>query len=204
VAEFHAGAQRAPVASGFASPSYVLEMALANFAELLPRAMWPSDRAALRALRRWTRREHAAIRDALELRQQDGAIRECHGDLHLGNVALVENRITVFDCLEFNEAMRWIDTMSEVAFTVMDLEHRGRAHLARRFLSAYLERSGDYHGARVLRFYLVYRALVRAKVAMLRASQLPQGVGQDALQSEFSSYVHLAASYAGGAHPWSP
>ena len=92
-------------------------------------------------------------------------MRECHGDLHLNNIARIDGEIVIFDGIEFNEAMRWIDVMSEVAFTVMDLEERGRADLAHRFLNAYLERTGDYAGLAVLPFYLAYRALVRAKIA---------------------------------------
>jgi len=201
VAQFHAGAQRSPSASHFGTPAQVRDSALANFAEILPHVTAPSDRVALRALRRWTRREHAAIHGVLEARRHGGAIRECHGDLHLGNIALIDNKVTIFDCIEFNDTMRWIDTMSEVAFTVMDIEHRGRTHLARRFLSTYLERSGDYAGARVLRFYLVYRALVRAKVAMLRASQMPRGRGRDSLVTECSTYVGLATSYVRDSRP---
>ncbi len=104
-----------------------------------------------------------------------GFIRECHGDLHLGNIARIEGEITIFDCIEFNDAMRWIDVMSEVAFTVMDLQDRGRGDLGQRFLNAYLEITGDYAGLSVLRFYLAYRAMVRAMVARLRAAQLGSG-----------------------------
>ena len=90
--------------------------------------------------------------------------RECHGDLHLNNIALVDDRIVVFDCIEFNDHMRWGDVMGEVAFVVMDLEDRKRPDLAFRFLNVYLERTGDYSGLAVLRFFMAYRAMVRAKV----------------------------------------
>jgi hypothetical protein len=92
--------------------------------------------------------------------------------------------------------MRWVDVMSEVAFTVMDLEDRRRADLAHRFLNAYLERTGDYAGLAVLRFYLVYRALVRAKIARLRAAQLEAGAASRALHAEYRGYVNLARRYA--------
>src|SRR6185295_1695793 len=100
-----------------------------------------------------------------------GFVRECHGDLHLGNIARIDGEPVIFDCIEFNKEMRWIDVMSEVAFTVMDLEDRAHAALAHRFLNAYLERTGDYAGLAVLPVYLAYRAVVRAKVALLRAAQ---------------------------------
>jgi predicted kinase len=101
----------------------------------------------------------------------DGFVRECHGDLHLGNVALIGNRPIPFDCIEFNPALRWIDVMNEVAFTVMDLLHYQRSDLAFRFLNAYLESTGDYGGVSLLRYYIAYRAVVRAMVSAIRAGQ---------------------------------
>jgi aminoglycoside phosphotransferase family enzyme len=201
VAVFHARAGVATPDSRHGEPSRVLRSTLANFAEIAPLVTAPSDRAALRSLKQWTRREYATVYHILERRHRDGSIRECHGDLHLGNIALVDHEVTIFDCIEFNEAMRWIDTMSEVAFTVMDLEHRKHADLAYRFLTAYCERSGDYRGAAVLRFYLVYRAMVRAKVACLRASQLPNGAGRATFQADFAAHLSLASSYANDARP---
>src|SRR3972149_4810334 len=75
-----------------------------------------------------------------------GRVRECHGDLHLGNIALLDGAATPFDCIEFNPALRWMDVISEMAFLVMDLEAHGRRDLAYAFLNSYLEASGDYAG----------------------------------------------------------
>ncbi len=200
IADFHAAAPVALPDSGHGASRRVVDTALANFAEIAACAPESWDRVALEALRRWTRRQGSTIRKKLERRRFTGSIRECHGDLHLGNIALVKGEVTPFDCIEFNPSMRWIDTMSEVAFTVMDLERCGRPRLAYRFLSAYLERSGDYGGAAVLRFYLVYRAMVRAKVACLRASQAPANA-REAYHKEFAQYVSIASSYAKGTYP---
>jgi hypothetical protein len=101
----------------------------------------------------------------------------------------------MFDCIEFNEAMRWIDVMSDVAFLVMDLEDQGRRQFAGRFLSAYLEHTGDYLGVGVLPFYLAYRAMVRAKVTALLAAQLESERATRAL-STARTYVSLAHTYA--------
>ena len=103
-----------------------------------------------------------------------GRIRECHGDLHLGNVTMVDGHTVVFDGIEFNDDLRWIDVMNEVAFMAMDLHAHGLTALAHRFVNGYLEASGDYDGVSLLRYYMVYRALVRAKVALLRAAQCGQ------------------------------
>ena len=109
-------------------------------------------------MRAWTEAEHARLRPEFAARKRGGRVRECHGDLHLGNIALLDGEPVPFDCIEFNEAFRWIDVVNEIAVTVMDLHARGRPDLGRRLLNRYLEAGGDYDGVRVLRFYLVYRA----------------------------------------------
>jgi predicted kinase len=105
------------------------------------------------------------------LERMSHSIRECHGDLHLANLVLLDGVVTAFDCLEFDPALRWIDPMSDVAFLYMDCCVRGRADLAYAFVDGYLDASGDYDGARLLPLYAAYRAMVRAKVAAIRATQ---------------------------------
>ena len=105
----------------------------------------------------------------LRQREQSGFIRECHGDLHARNVVRWRGRLTPFDCLEFDPKLRWIDVMNDVAFLVMDLVAHNRGDLAFTFLNSYLEHTGDYDGVRLLPFYAVYRALVRAKVDSIGA-----------------------------------
>ena len=118
-------------------------------------------------VRAWAKREWSYLQEDFTMRKNTGHVRECHGDLHAGNITLFEGDPCVFDALEFDPRLRWIDVMSEVAFFVMDLQKKGRAHLAWYFLNRYLEVTGDYRGMVVFRFYQVYRALVRAKVAGL-------------------------------------
>ena len=123
-------------------------------------------------------------------------MRECHGDLHLGNITRWQGELTPFDCIEFNPGFRWIDVLSEIAFLLMDLDDHQRTDLGWRFLNAYLERTGDYEGLDVLRFYLVYRALVRAKVAMLRREQAATDTDeQERLATECCNYLDLATAY---------
>ena len=201
VARFHEGVARVPADRPWGSATDVLDVALANFAELRPRLDGPADRDDLARLEDWTRREHAARGADWEARRASGHVRECHGDLHLGNIALVEGGITPFDCIEFNERMRWIDVASEIAFTVMDLQHRGRPDFAQRFLNGYLGHGGDYPGLAVLRFYLVYRAMVRAKVAGLRAAQTPPGAARSALLADCRAHIVLAKREAAPCAP---
>ena len=194
VAAFHEVVEVSGAVGVFGTPAGTLRLARENLAEIDRLSSSESERREIAALSAWTEREHVLRRDAFQRRLEHGFVRECHGDLHLGNIARVDGALVIFDALEFNEQMRWIDTMSEVAFTVMDLEARGRAELAYCFLNAYLERTGDYAGLEVLAFYLVYRALVRAKVALLRAAQKESGA--TASRREAHGYLELAAKYA--------
>ena len=201
VAAFHDSSGVVPRDGTFGSPEEILRVARQNFAQLRPHVATAVERDELEELRVWTDREHAACQGAFLRRRKEGFIRECHGDLHLNNIARIGDELVIFDCIEFNEAMRWIDVMNEVAFTVMDLHYRGRVDLARRFLNAYLERTGGYAGLTVLRFYLVYRAMVRAKIARLRAAQLEAGAARRALLAEYRAHVTLARSYAQPTRP---
>jgi hypothetical protein len=106
---------------------------------------------------------------------------------------LLNDTLTIFDALEFNENLRWIDVQSELAFLAMDLEYRGLEGLAWLLLSVYLESSGDYAGLRVFRHYKVYRAMVRAKVAALRAGQCEAGTAEARdCHAELMSHLRLA------------
>jgi len=154
----------------FGGAEQVGSLALDNLTTLSP-LLEARHAEVLARLRSWTQE---VLRDLVEQfaeRQAGGFIRECHGDLHLSNLVKLDSGITAFDCIEFDPALRWIDTISDVAFLVMDIDSRGRSELASSFLNAYLEKSGDYSGVRLLRFYLVYRSLVRCKVAALRLGQ---------------------------------
>ena len=106
----------------------------------------------------------ALRKNVLINRVQQNKIKECHGDLHLKNICLWDDKIKLFDRIEFNESFRFVDTMYDVAFTVMDLEARDKSEFANAFLNSYFEYSGDWEGAIVLPLYLCRQAYVRAKV----------------------------------------
>lgn len=171
IAQFHEKLPKATADSVFGSPAAVNAAAMQNYEQL--RALLPgkADREVIARLEAATQAEFAECADRFARRRAQGFVRECHGDLHLGNIVLLDDEPVPFDCIEFNPALRWIDVMDEVAFSVMDLLHRDHADLAWRLLNAYLEASGDYGGLPVLRFYLAYRAAVRAKVCAIRAAQ---------------------------------
>jgi len=173
VADFHARIAVADANAPFGEPDVVRGHAMDNFITLRQLIAEEKKRELIESLAQWSEERFRRLMEALAERKADGHIRECHGDMHLGNMVLLDGRVVVFDCIEFNPSLNWIDVISELAFLVMDLEQRGRSDFAFRFLNGELERSGDYPGIRLLTYYLVYRAMVRAKVAAIRLSQTP-------------------------------
>jgi len=132
-------------------------------------------------------------RELLQQRVQEDKIRECHGDLHLGNICLMDQEPVIFDCIEFNEPFRFIDVCSDIAFLVMDLIARQRPDLANRFLNIYLEWTGDWASITLLPVYLSYRAYVRAKVSSFMFSDPMMGPEQrKSMEQNAQSYYHLA------------
>jgi hypothetical protein len=180
----------------------VLRRALQNFEQIAPLLERDEDAQDLSELRDWTEREFLARYGDLRGRRESGRVRECHGDLHLRNIVLLGGRLVPFDCIEFSAELRWNDVMSEVAFLVMDLMDQSAPDLAWLFLDAYLEETGDYAGLGVLRFYLVYRAMVRAKVHLMRARQ-PAVAAQECLRlvEAYRRYAKLARTCSDGARP---
>ena len=187
VAGFHAALPASPTACG--DPAAVRAWALANFDAL------GADAPA--ALREWTEREFTRVAPRLALRRAQGRVREGHGDLHLGNLVMLDGVPTPFDAIEFNPALRHSDTMADAAFVFMDLWRHGLPRLAWRFASGYAERGGDHEGLALLPFFAVYRAMVRAQVAALRARQANDetvaGAAREALSRDLRVAAELAA-----------
>jgi aminoglycoside phosphotransferase family enzyme len=167
VARLHADAPVADTDSEYGSPAAVVRPVEENFQTLEDALPDKEQRRRLEAIRDWTRAEARRAEPMILQRKRAGSVRECHGDLHLANLVHWQDRIVPFDCLEFDAALRWIDVISEVAFLFMDTLRAGRPDLAYAFLNRYLSESGDYAGIFLLPFYIVYRAMVRAKVQAL-------------------------------------
>jgi len=202
IAAFHSSIVVAGTDSVFGTPARVLQPALENFEQIHPLLKDPADLDALEVLREWTQHEYAALEPTFAQRKKDGFVRECHGDLHLANIALVNGAVTIFDCIEFNENLRWIDVLSEIAFLVMDLMDRNQHEFAYRALNTYLVHMGDYSGLAVLRFYLTYRAMVRAKVTAIRLHQAGMEHNERAaIYKDYRSYIRLAQSLTAPPHP---
>lgn len=155
----------------------------------------------IRAIQAWGDDEWRRKSSLMRSRKQQGYVRECHGDLHLGNMTLIGGRVVLFDCIEFNPELRWIDVISDTAFLLVDLLHYGYDAYAYRILNRYLQLTGDYSGLGVLRYYLVYRALVRAKVALLRMAQHHDAEISKQVHEGYAVFARLAEGFTAGGRP---
>jgi len=196
LSQFHQQISVASEVSPFGSPKRIYHPIQENFKTIFETTTHRDERRNLKDLQEWTQKTHQTLRPLMKKRKKQGFIRECHGDMHLANMALLDHQVIIFDCLEFNENLRWIDVMSEIAFLTMDLEDRKQNGFANRILNAYLEKTGDYEGTKILRYFQVYRALVRAKVSCIRLTQ-PGLTKKDQrlITREFKTYVDLAKKY---------
>ncbi len=169
---FHAQLPHAGTDGEYGSPQAIAAPMRDNFRQVA-KLLSPAEAEAFKLTELQTLSEQM-FSDCLPLfnqRREAGFIRECHGDLHLGNIVLLQDTPTPFDGIEFDAKLRWIDVMNDVAFLLMDLQFHRRPDLAYRFLNAYLDISGDHAGLGVLQFYIGYRAMVRAKIAAIRFAQ---------------------------------
>lgn len=164
----------------------------ANFFHLWPKAAYLENGAArLAALEQQSVEEGAALASRFRGRLAQGFIREGHGDLHLKNLCVYQNTIQAFDCIDFSPQLRWIDTVSDLAFLFMDLRARGAHREAFSVLQGWLDGSGDHDGIAVLPYYVRYRALVRAKVAALDLAQAAPEAREDCV-ARLEAQVALA------------
>lgn len=199
---FHDAAAPADASGYLGSPALVRAQMRENLDDLDRLATAQSSLAQVRHLRRWEADLFPRLESLMAERLATGRVRECHGDLHLGNVAQIDGRATIFDAIEFNDEFRWIDVISEVAFLVMDLHAHELPDLANRLANAWLQASGDYAGLPVLPYYLVHRALVRAKVALMRAAQSDPRAGiATAASAQAVRYLELADRFSRPGRP---
>ena len=196
LARFHAEAEASDVIARFGSPESVGRNSRENFEQTekyLGRTVSPQRWEETSA---YTQAFLEEQRPLLERRQEDGKIRDCHGDLHSGQIFLAE-KVYVLDCIEFNERFRYIDIVNDLAFLAMDLEFHGRRDLAKALVETYTTSSGDQEAQGLLDFYKCYRACVRAKVSSFQLDD-PSIPGPDKTHAArlASEYFDLAHSYA--------
>ncbi|HWJ07066.1 MAG TPA: AAA family ATPase [Steroidobacteraceae bacterium] len=214
LATMHASAERAPPGAEHGHPERTHRVTLANFDELgrvfadgARRDGTPSsgERAHAQLLARLdATHSHVEamfrdVRPLMERRWRAGNVRECHGDLHCGNVVRWQGRLVAFDGLEFDPALRFIDVASDLAFLTMDLSVHGRTDLRTALLDAWTTTGGDYEAVELLPYYEPYRALVRAKVAALRGEHAASAA--DAARHDAQRYLDQATTASTRATP---
>lgn len=165
IAAWQRGAAPAPPGHGYGGAA-LHAMALATLDGVARQQ--PARADAIDALRGWFAQQAERLAPLWAARATGGQVREGHGDLHLANLVEIDGEVLPFDAIEFDAALRFIDIVDDVAFTAMDLKAHGRADLAARFVSAWVEAGGDHAGLPLWRHALAYRALVRSLVTRLR------------------------------------
>jgi len=164
IAEFHAGITSSRYISDFGTLDRIMDNWNENFEQVVSYATSTLPSGELEAIRSWVEGFAGSNETLFARRVEQGYIRECDGDLHLENICLVDDKVYIFDCIEFNERFRFCDTAADIAFLLMDLDFHGRSDLSALALKTYLELSGDVELEKLIDFYKTYRAFIRGKV----------------------------------------
>ncbi len=185
---FHRNAPRRPDRGGVAGLTWTIDTNAASMDGSI------LDPTKARRLAEQSRDWLARVGPVLEARRGRGLVRQCHGDLHCGNICLFEGQPTLFDAIEFSENIACIDIFYDLAFLLMDLDHRGARGLAGYALNHYLDLSGDYEGAGLLPLFLSLRAGVRAHVSATTATSAT-GAERGKLEAAAHAYLDAALAY---------
>ncbi|NET33179.1 MAG: AAA family ATPase [Cyanothece sp. SIO1E1] len=193
VAEFHAKSDSNSYINRFGEIAQVRAAIDENYEQTTQYIGGPQTQQQFDQTKQYTDQFLAQRQSLFTQRIQQGNIRECHGDLHLGNICYWQDQILPFDCIEFNEPFRYVDVMYDVAFVVMDLQARQRPDLSNVFLNEYVEQTGDWEGLQVLPLYISRQAYVRAKVTsfLLNDPTVPEAKTLEAAETA-ALYYRLA------------
>jgi aminoglycoside phosphotransferase family enzyme/predicted kinase len=191
LAKFHIGAARER-STLYGSPDAIAQSVGVNLEECRPFIGDTITEAEFTAIEEFNRRFIATNGELLDRRARAGMVREGHGDLRSEHIC-VTDEIDVIDCVEFSERLRYADIASDLAFLLMDLDRLQAPALGHRLLAAYLPEV-DPEMPRLVNFYKCYRAVVRGKVASLkaRAGEVPE--------TQRSSARETARKYFGAAY----
>lgn len=189
IAAFHGIAEIQPQQGGNAGIAAVIEINDENLRRSPPLHIAIADIDRLRGASHAELGRHAAL---LDQRRRTGHVRRCHGDLHLGNICLIDGRPTLFDCIEFSDLISCIDVLYDLAFLLMDLRHRGLARQCGLVLNRYLDLTGDDGGVPALPLFMSLRAGVRAHVTATAAARDQAADARRQKLAEARSYFDFA------------
>ncbi|MCS7206766.1 MAG: AAA family ATPase [Dehalococcoidia bacterium] len=196
IAQFHATADTNPAITQMGGLDTVRHNIQENFIQTeryQGRSISPQTYDLLRAYSEAFMEVHAPL---FAQRQAQGRIRDGHGDLHTGQIYLLDADILFLDCIEFNERFRWADVCADVAFLAMDLDYHARPDLSQALVDEYVRISGDTGLLALLNFYKTYRAYVRGKVESFRLDE--EGLSAEERQTilqRAQRYFALAEGY---------
>ncbi len=196
VAKFHFSAESNHYINSFGTVAKISAAFAENYRQSQKYVGTVQTQKQFEATKAYTDAFFSERQDLFQARVDRGKIKECHGDLHLKNICLWKDKIQLFDRLEFNESFRFVDTMYDLAFTIIDLEACKKPEFANAFLNSYLEDTGDWKGLLILPLYLSRQAYVRAKVNsfLLDDPQVAQTDRQEARKAA-SDYYRQAYQY---------
>lgn len=190
IATFHAKAERQSAYGGAEAMARTID---GNLSILNEKNSAPFDAQKIEQLATLSRERLKSVSGLLDRRRENGFVRRCHGDMHLNNICVLDGSPVLFDAIEFNEDFACIDTLYDIAFTLMDLDRHDLRKLANRLFNRYLEITGDYDGLAALPLFLSCRAALRAHVTMTMAEK--SGGRTDASDSEATALLDLAIAY---------
>jgi len=166
-----------------------------NFAQVEPFIGKTISAAAFEAIRHYTNEFYVRNEDVFRERIQQHRIRDCHGDLHLDHIHITSERLSIFDCIEFNDRFRFIDIANDLAFLAMDFDFEGRSDLANLALQTAAREFQDDGLLKIADFYKCYRAFVRGKVESIQAAE-PETEKPEQHEKLAARYFRLALRYA--------
>lgn len=170
IARFHHSAATSPAIARYGTPAAVRANWEENFriaGQFIDRTVSRSDYGLIRG---WVGEFLDRNEQLFSQRVTEGFIREGDGDLHAGNICLADPPV-IFDCIEFNERFRYLDTAADIAFLLMDLEYYRAGHFVSSFVEEYCRITGDTGIRKLLPFYQVYRAFIRGEVESIKATE---------------------------------
>lgn len=195
LAKFHLQAKHVALDSPIGTAPHAQQQTIDNFTQTIPLLNNEEDIAELTQLQQQVEQLYQRIEPIITRRKQQGFVRQCHGDVHLNNIVLINDNPIIFDCIDFNNDFCWTDTIADLAFITMDLDEFEEHDLSMILLNRYLEITGDYDGLSLLPYFQSYRAMVRAKVAIFTLINAESAEIKQEQYQRYQGCVHLAKQY---------
>ena len=196
LADFHSQADTGPEIEVFGRPERFKINTDENFEQVEPYIGMSIDKETFSAIKDWTLQFYEKNENMFFERIKQGKVKDGHGDLHMEHICFEDDRISIFDCIEFNDRFRYADQLADISFLLMDLDFHDGAEHARFFWDCYKEAAFEGEVEGLLTFYKVYRAFVRGKVNsfQLNDPEIPPEGKEKATQIA-RKYFSLAFDY---------